>query len=113
MKKVKIIIDILMTIVFILLMCNQLTGVFAHEILGASVIVLFIIHQILNRNFYKSLFKGKYNKLRIGFLVINILLLIMMIIMIISSLMVSQYLFKSLDIGTASLRKDATYSVCI
>lgn len=100
MKKLKIIVDILMTIIFVMLMCNQLTGVFAHEILGVSVIVLFILHQILNRNFYKSLFKGKYNKLRIAFLIINILLLIMMIIMIFSSLMVSEHLFRGLHFGS-------------
>lgn len=103
MKKVKIIVDILMTIVFILLMCNQVTEAFAHEILGVSVFILFIIHQILNINFYKNIFKGKYNKLRVAFIIINILLLVMMIIMIISSLMVSQYLFRKLDIGSVSL----------
>ena len=100
MKKVKIIVDILMTIIFIMLMCNQLTGIFAHEVLGVSVIVLFIIHQILNKNFYKSLFKGKYNKLRVAFLIINILLLIMMITMIISSLMISEHLFRGLHFGS-------------
>lgn len=100
MKKVKIIIDVLMLIVFIALMCNQLTGIFTHEILGVSVIVLFIIHQILNINFYKNLFKGKYNKLRVGLTIINILLIIMMIIMIVSALMVSEYLFQDLDIGS-------------
>lgn len=100
MKKVKIIVDVLMLIVFIALMCNQLTGIFTHEILGVSVIVLFIIHQILNRNFYKSVFKGKYNKLRVGLTIINILLIIMMIIMIVSALMVSEYLFQDLDIGS-------------
>lgn len=103
MKKVKIIVDILMTIVFILLMCNQVTEAFAHEILGVSVFILFIIHQILNINFYKNIFKGKYNKLRVAFIIINILLLVMMIIMIISSLMVSQYLFRKLDIGSVLL----------
>lgn len=113
MKKLKIIVDILMTIVFILLMCNQITGVFTHEILGASVIILFIIHQILNRNFYKNIFKGKYNKLRVAYLIIDLLLLIMMIIMIISSLMVSQYIFSNLDIGSSLLRKKASYSICI
>ena len=100
MKKVKIIVDVLMLIVFITLMCNQLTGIFTHEILGVSVIVLFIIHQILNINFYKNLFKGKYNKLRVGLTIINILLIIMMIIMIVSTLMVSEYLFQDLDIGS-------------
>lgn len=102
MKKVKIIVDILMTIVFIALMCNQLTGVFTHEVLGISVFVLFIIHQILNINFYKNLFKGKYNKLRIAFTTINILLLIAMIVMILSALMISQHIFKFLDIGSVS-----------
>ena len=81
-------------------MCNQLTGIFTHEVLGVSVIILFIIHQILNRNFYKSLFKGKYNKLRVAFLIINILLLIMMVTMIFSSLMVSEHLFRGLHFGS-------------
>lgn len=31
MKKVKIIVDVLMLIVFMALMCNQLTGIFTHE----------------------------------------------------------------------------------
>lgn len=103
MEKVKKIVDILMTIIFILLMCNQVTGVFTHEILGVSVIILFIIHQILNRNFYKNIFKGKYNKLRVALFIINILLLIMMVVMIISSLMISQHLFRGLDFGTELL----------
>ena len=113
MKIVKIIVDILMTIVFILLMCHQVTGAFAHEILGASVVVLFIIHQILNRNFYKNIFKGKYNKLRVAYIIIDILLLIMMIIMIISALMFSEYLFKDLGFGSNSLRKKTSYHICI
>lgn len=115
MKKVKILVDILMTIVFILLMCNQVTEAFAHEILGISVTVLFIIHQILNRNFYKNLFKGKYNKVKIAYTIVDILLLVMMIIMFISSFMVSQYLFIDLDIGSNStgrlLHVLSTYSI--
>lgn len=113
MKKVKILVDILMIVIFILLMCNQITGVLSHEILGAVVIVLFIIHQTLNINFYKNLFKGKYNKIRIAYTVIDILLLIMMIIMIISTLMISQYLFDYIDFGSNMLRKKASYSVII
>lgn len=113
MKKAKIVVDIFMTIVFIMLMCNQITGVFTHEILGVSVIILFIIHQILNINFYKNIFKGKYNKLRTTFLIINILLLIMMVIMIISSLMVSQHIFRSLDFGSNLLRKKTSYSIFV
>ena len=111
MKKTKILVDILMTIIFILLMCQQVTGAFAHEVLGVSVIILFIIHQILNKNFYKNIFKGKYNKLRVAYLVIDILLLIMMIIMIISAFMFSEYVFKDLNFGSNVLRKKTSYYI--
>ena len=113
MKKAKIVVDILMTIVFILLMCHQVTGAFAHEILGASVIILFIIHQILNRNFYKNIFKGKYNKLRVAYMIIYILLLIMMIIMIVSAFMFSEYIFRDLNFGSNLLRKKTSCYICI
>lgn len=105
-NKVKMVIDILMTIVFVLLMCNQITGVFAHEILGISVIVLFIIHQILNINYYQSLLKGKYNKLRIAYLLINSLLLIMMIVMIISAILISRHTFTFLNLSNDSLGRE-------
>ena len=105
-NKLKIVIDILMTIVFILLMCNQVTGVLAHEILGISVIILFIIHQILNINYYKQLFKGKYNKLRIDYVAVNSLLLIMMIIMIISAMLISQHTLKFLNLSNDSLGRE-------
>ena len=98
-KKIKIIVDALMTIIFVLLMCRQITGVFTHEILGVAVIVLFIIHQILNINYYKGLLKGKYNRLRTAYLIIDILLLIMMIVMIISAIFISQDVFKFLNLG--------------
>lgn len=102
-NKLKITIDILMTIVFILLMCNQVTGIFAHEILGISVVILFVIHQILNINYYKNLFRGKYNKLRIAYVIINSLLLIMIIIMIISALLISRHTLKFLNLSNDSL----------
>lgn len=114
-NKVKIIIDILMIIAFILLMCNQLTGVFAHEILGISVTVLLIIHQILNISYYKNLLKGKYNKLRIAYLIINSLLLIMMLVMIISAILISQYTFSFLNLSNDLIGRElhiiATYLI--
>lgn len=97
-KKIRLIVDILMVILFIALMLNQFTGVFAHEILGVSVFVLFIVHHILNRNFYKTMFKGKLTKLRLAYLITDILLLVMMIIMVISSLLISQHIFTFLGV---------------
>jgi len=48
MKKIRILIDMLMTIFFIILMGYFITGNKVHEILGTITFVLFIIHNILN-----------------------------------------------------------------
>lgn len=102
-RKVRRIVDILMVICFIALMLNQITGVFAHEVIGIITFILFIIHHIINRNFYKNMFKGKFNKLRIAFLIIDVLLFIMMILMMISSILISQHLFEFLNITSHTL----------
>lgn len=105
-KRVKMLVDIAMAVVFIMLMCNQITGIFAHEILGISVIVLFIIHQILNINYYKNILKGKYNKLRIAYLIIDILLSIIMLVMILSATFISRYTLKFLNLSNDSLGRE-------
>lgn len=92
-----------MVICFIALMLNQITGVFAHEVIGIITFILFIIHHIINRNFYKNMFKGKFNKLRIAFLIIDVLLFIMMILMMISSILIPQHLFEFLNITSHTL----------
>ena len=56
----KIIVDMLMTLLLLFLMGYQLWGEVAHEWAGAGMLVLFLAHHILNRGWYKSLFKGRY-----------------------------------------------------
>lgn len=102
MKKLRIIIDIVMYIFFIILMGHHVTGNLIHEVLGTGIIILFIIHNILNIKFYKTIFKGKY-KLKRGFLtLIDILLLCSMIGIIISSVIISSSVFAFLNIPTTS-----------
>lgn len=96
--KVRKVANILMVICFIALMLNQITGFFAHEVIGIITFILFIIHHVINRNFYKNMFKGKFNKLRVTFLIIDVLLFIMMILMMISSILISQHVFAFLNI---------------
>lgn len=79
MKRIRKIIDILMSILFIILMGYHITGNKIHEILGVMAFTLFIIHNILNIRWYKAVFKGKYNFRRVLTLVINIALLIVFI----------------------------------
>lgn len=71
----KKIIDVIMTALLLFLMAYQVTGEVLHEWIGIAMTVLVIVHQILNRRWYKGLFKGKYNAYRIVTTVNNILLL--------------------------------------
>ena len=100
MKKIIIIIDVVMYLLFIILMGHHITGNHIHEILGTGTIVLFIIHNIINIKFYKIIFKGKYNLKRIFLTLIDILLLFCMIGIIVSSIIISNDVFAFLKIQT-------------
>lgn len=76
MKKFRIIIDVLMYIIFIVLMGHHITENKIHEILGIVMFILFIIHNLLNLKFYKTIFKGKYNLKRLFLTTIDVLLLV-------------------------------------
>ena len=69
------IVDVCMTLVLLVLMAYQVTGETVHEWTGIVMTVLVIVHQVLNRRWYKSLFRGKYNPYRTLTTAVNILLL--------------------------------------
>lgn len=60
MKKLRMAIDIAMTIVLVGLMAYSLIGTLTHEILGTAMIILFTIHHVLNRKWFGGLSKGRY-----------------------------------------------------
>ena len=100
MKKYRIILDIIMTLLFIILMGYYVTDNIVHEVLGTITFVLFIIHNILNIKWYKSIFKGKHNFQRTFHIVINLILFIAMLGMMISGIMISSDVFDFLNIKT-------------
>lgn len=100
MKKFRTLLDIKMTIMFIILMGYYITGNAIHEIIGTITFVLFIIHNILNIKWYKSIFKGKLSFQRSFHIVINLLLFLAMIAMIASGIMISSNIFSFLNIPT-------------
>ena len=57
--KVKRILDVVMFILLLFLMAFFNTGQTVHEVLGILMAICFIIHHVLNRNWYKTVFKGK------------------------------------------------------
>lgn len=104
---VKITVDILMTLALLFLVGYQLWGEVAHEIAGAGLFVLFILHHILNIQWYTSLFKGKYTVVRIFQIVIDVSVLIVMLMLMYSGIAMSRHVFAFLPVhsGLAMARR--------
>ena len=105
-RKLQIGVDLCMTILLPLLMAYSLVGETAHEWIGASMLILFIAHHILNYRWFRSLFKGRYNPARILNTAVNLLLLIDILMQGISGIIMSRQVFSFLDIqqGASSAR---------
>ena len=103
---IKLSVDIFMTLALLFLMDYHLWGEALHEWVGAGMLFLFIAHHILNGYWYKSLFKGKYNTIRILTLCIDILVLVSMLAQMYSGIVMSRYVFDFLpSIGGISLAR--------
>ncbi len=100
---IKIIIDMSMTALLPFLMAYMITGQKVHEWLGAAMFLLFIEHHILNFQWIKNLFKGKYTIVRIFTTLINILLLLDIIGLAVSGIMMSGYVFDFLNIHSGMI----------
>lgn len=96
--KIKILVDICMTAALLACMSYLLIGEKAHEWIGSGMFVLFILHHILNRKWYKNLFHGKYSILRILQTAVNFLTLICMIGLMVSGIILSRYVFDFIRI---------------
>lgn len=97
-KNIRMIVDVAMTVLLLMLMAYSLIGEKFHEIAGTAMFVLFIGHHVLNRGWYKALFKGKYSARRIFQTVLNVLLLVFMILQPISGILMSKHLFTFIDV---------------
>ena len=91
---IKIGIDISMTVLLFILMAFHYVGLQWHEVTGAVMLVLFILHHILNGNWYRALGKGKYSSGRILFTIVDVVLLIDMFLLMFSGISMSRYVFR-------------------
>jgi hypothetical protein len=87
--RIKVVLDVVMTVILMAQMAYHVAGDKAHKIMGSLLLLLFIVHNIVNRNWYKGLLKGKYGPARIIRTIINVLLAISMLGMIVSGIMLS------------------------
>ena len=99
----KIVTDIAMTVILLLLMAYSLVGEKAHEWLGISMFVLFILHHVLNNKWSRSVFKGKYAPYRVLQTTFVVLALASMLGSMVSGIILSRYAFSFLPITGGSL----------
>ena len=106
-NKIKILIDILMTVCLLFMSGYQIWGTAAHEYVGIIMLALFVSHHILNWRWYKSIFKGKYNTGRLLILAVNTALLIIMALQMYSGIVMSRYAldFLPIDSGMGLARR--------
>lgn len=94
MKKIRIIIDALMTLSLLFLMAYNLIGDVTHEIIGIAIMILFVVHHIMNRKWIKNVFKGKYTPFRIVQTFLAVLVLITMLMQMFSGVILSGNIFS-------------------
>lgn len=112
MKKLRMTIDIAMTVVLIGLMSYSLIGELTHEILGTAMIFLFIVHHILNRRWFGALLKGKYRIFRIFQTVLVFLMIVSVLTSAISGIVLSQHLYKFLNNSEGASIARSVHMVC-
>lgn len=87
---IKLVIDVTMTVLLLVAMAYQITGILVHEVVGVVLLLLFIVHNILNRRWYKTIVKGTFNIRRVLSITVNLLFLVSMIAVIVSSVPISR-----------------------
>ena len=94
----KIRIDLIMTILLLCQMAYMLIGETVHEWLGTVMFLLFILHQVLNEQWYKNLLRGNYTPYRVVQLIVILLLLLSMLGLMVSGIILSRVVFAFLPI---------------
>jgi hypothetical protein len=97
-RKVKMAIDLVMTILLPILMAYSLIGETIHEWLGILMFLLFFLHHLLNWRWHKTLIKGHYSALRIFGTAINLILVIIMIVLPVSGIIMAKHTFRFLNL---------------
>ena len=102
--KIRMPLDIAMTVATLVLMGGNyfFESTAVHEILGVVLLVLWAVHISLNRRFFLSLFKGRYNVFRILQAVVNCGILLCAIFLMVSGIMLSNHVFAWLGIESGA-----------
>ena len=92
-NKIKMILDVIMTILFLSLMKVSFTGLTLHKIIGLGIFTLFVTHMILNHKWISSMIKninaGKVKGKTIFMFILNVALFFLTAFTVISGICIS------------------------
>lgn len=95
-KMIKRTIDAVMLLLFIYLVNYNVFGaLMLHAWAGIALFALLVLHNVWNAQYWRTVFKGKYNARRSVLLAVNTLLLIDTLLMIASAAMMSRAVFDA------------------
>lgn len=86
----KLTLDLAMTALLVVVMACRITGETVHGRLGMVLLTLFIVHNIVNRRWYTTLFKGRYNYVRFCNNAVNVALLAAMLVTMLSGIFIAK-----------------------
>lgn len=91
--KLKIVVDVAMTLLFLMQMGYHMMNNCAHESTGVALCLLIIVHHALNGGWHASLFLGRYTPRHWLLTAVDVLLTFAMIAVILSAVMFSRHVF--------------------
>ncbi len=84
-------VDALLTLLLLCLMAYQATGEAVHEWSGIAMTALLALHHILNRRWYRTLFKGRCDARRVISVIVSALLLISILLTAVCGMSMSSH----------------------
>jgi hypothetical protein len=88
-------VDVTMSVLFFALLSFTYTGTRLHELFGILLGVAFVLHQLLNLRWYRSLVRGRYTAARWLSVILDLGLLADMILLIVSGISMGQEIIPS------------------
>ena len=109
---IKIVVDVVMTVLFVVLMLPQQTGLAFHEIVGLSILLVVLLHLLLNRKWItsmtKKLFADQINKKDLYRYFLNAAILLGIVVVTVTGLMISAVV---LPVGTYNHGIEAVHRI--
>ncbi len=95
-KTTKLIIDILMITAMFFSMSLQLFGAGVHRGIGLLTFMLFLVHNLLNRQWFRRLPRGNYSPIRMAHTITNLVVILAMVGIMVSGVMLSKEMAQGL-----------------